>query len=249
MLKEERHHTILREVEGRNRVLLADMAEKLGVSIDTVRRDVKELDAANKLRKVHGGAVSLGFVGSPAISNNVYAAAQKKTIAKKALPLLHEDAAIFIDGGTTCLELARYIPVGLQITCFTISLPVAMVLLSRPATRVILIGGEVNRDSQITMGKATIHELSAVKFDLSFIGTGYIDRSFGLSEMDWDIAQVKKAVVAASKKTILLTISEKLDSTNRFRTCELNAVDTLVTELKPGAKLLKPYKAKGIELI
>ena len=249
MLKEERQHAIIKEVAVRNRVLLADMAEKLDVSIDTVRRDVKELDATGKLRKVHGGAVSLGFVSNPSISTNVYASAQKKEIAQKALSLIREDSVIFIDGGTTCLELARYIPVDLNITCFTISLPVAMVLNSRPGTRVILIGGEVNPDSQITMGKSTIHELSAVNFDTSFIGTGYVDVEFGLSEMDWDIAQVKKAVVRASKKTILLTISEKLNSTNRFRTCDIRAVNTLITELDRGDKELEPYRELGIELI
>ena len=249
MLKEERQHAIIKEVAVRNRVLLADMAEKLDVSIDTVRRDVKELDATGKLRKVHGGAVSLGFVSNPSISTNIYASAQKKEIAQKALSLIREDSVIFIDGGTTCLELARHIPVDLTITCFTISLPVAMVLNSRPGTRVILIGGEVNPDSQITMGKSTIHELSAVNFDTSFIGTGYVDVEFGLSEMDWDIAQVKKAVVRASKKTILLTISEKLNSTNRFRTCDIRAVNTLITELDRGDKELEPYRELGIELI
>lgn len=249
MLKEERQHTILREVAVRNKVLLADMADKLNVSIDTVRRDVKELDASNKLRKVHGGAISLGFTSNPEINANVYASAQKKQIALKAVNLLRDDTVLFIDGGTTCLELARHIPVELQATCFTFSLPVAMVLLSRPGMRVILIGGEVNSDAQIAIGKATIHELSNVKFDYSFIGTGYVDHEFGLSEMDWDIVQVKKAVVQASKKTILLTIAEKLNSKNRFRTCQMDEVHTMITELKPDNNKLNPYRELGIELL
>lgn len=249
MLKAERHQAILKEVAVRNRVLLADMADKLDVSIDTVRRDVKALHADHKLRKVHGGAVSLGFTSSPTRNTNVYALAQKEIIAEKAVNLLREDSVIFLDGGTTCLELARRFPIDLQLTCFTFSLPVAMVLFSRPKTRVIFLGGEVNADAQIAMGKATIQELYNVKFDAGFIGTGYVDANFGLSEMDWDIVQLKKAVVQASKKTILLTISEKINSEHRFKTCEMNAVTTMITELDPQDSLLEPFKEMGISLL
>ena len=101
MLKEERQQTILNEVELHNRILLTDIAETLDVSIDTVRRDVKELDAENKLRKVHGGAVSLGFTNSSTRNQNVYKLEQKTKIAQKALSLLKPGAVIFIDGGTT----------------------------------------------------------------------------------------------------------------------------------------------------
>ena len=72
MLKEERQQTILSEVELHNRILLTDIAETLDVSIDTIRRDVKELDADNKLRKVHGGAISLGFTTNSTRNNNIY---------------------------------------------------------------------------------------------------------------------------------------------------------------------------------
>ena len=84
MLKEERHRTILNEVELHNRVQLTDIAEKLDVSIDTVRRDVKELDADNRLRKVHGGAVSLGFANYSPVRNNVYALEQKNGNSPKS---------------------------------------------------------------------------------------------------------------------------------------------------------------------
>ncbi|MFK7812023.1 MAG: DeoR family transcriptional regulator, partial [Maribacter sp.] len=106
MLKEERQRTILNEVELHNRIQLTDIAEKLDVSIDTVRRDVKELDVEHKLRKVHGGAVSLGFANYSPARNKVYALEEKIKIAEKAVNLLKENSVVLIDGGTTCLELA-----------------------------------------------------------------------------------------------------------------------------------------------
>ncbi|NKI32801.1 DeoR/GlpR family DNA-binding transcription regulator [Croceivirga thetidis] len=249
MLKEERQLSILNEVELHNRVQLADLAEKLDVSIDTVRRDVKELDANNKLRKVHGGAVSLGFTSYSPSRNNVYKLQEKTAIAEKAAKLVKEGSAILIDGGTTCLELARLLPTEINLTCFTLSLPVAQELLHKPNVEVIFIGGRISKDAQITNGANTVHNLSEINVDYGFIGTGYVDSIYGLTEFDWDIVQTKKAVIAASKKTILLCISEKLNSKHRYKTCNLNQVDTMVTELSPEHALLSTFRKQNLQLL
>lgn len=157
MLKEERQQTILNEVAIHNRILLTDIAESLDVSIDTVRRDVKELDAEKKLKKVHGGAIALGFTTNSARNTNIYALKEKTAIAKKAVAMLKDGAVIFIDGGTTCLELARLLPKHLNLTCFTISLPVAMELSDKENITVITIGGKITKESQIAIGANAIH--------------------------------------------------------------------------------------------
>jgi len=249
MLKEERQRTILNEVELHNRVQLTDIAEILDVSIDTVRRDVKELDADNKLRKVHGGAVSLGFIGSSTRSGNVYELERKIKIAEKAVTLLKDGAVIFIDGGTTCMELARLMPPHIPLTCFTLSLPVAMELLTKPNVSVIFVGGEISKDAQISIGASAIHYLSDIRLDYSFIGTGYVDSVYGLTEFDWDIVQVKKAVIKSSKKTVLLSISEKLNSQHRYKTCDINAINTLITELEPDNSLLNLFRNHDLRIL
>lgn len=249
MLKEERQRAILNEVELHNRVQLTDIAEKLNVSIDTARRDVKELDAENRLRKVHGGAVSLGFANYSPARNNVYALAEKTTIAEKAIKLLKDNSVVLIDGGTTCLELARLLPQNIQLTCFTLSLTVASELLNKPNVETIFIGGKLAKDAQIAIGSNTIHNLSAIKVDYSFIGTGYVDADYGLTEFDWDIVQTKKAVISASKKTVLLCISEKLNSQHRYKTCGINTIDTMITELDPNHNQLLAFKNQNIRLL
>ena len=249
MLKEERHRAILNEVELHNRVLLTDIAESLNVSIDTIRRDVKELDASKKLKKVHGGAIALGFVSYNPKNNNIYAIEEKTKIAQKALKLIKEGSVILVDGGTTCLELARLIPHKLRLTCFTMSLPVALELLTKPNMEVIFIGGQLSKDAQISIGANAVNNLSNIKVDYSFIGTGYVDPVYGLTEFDWDIVQLKKAVIDASKKTVLLSISEKLNSQHRYKTCDLNAINTLITELDPNDPLLKSFKNYDIHLL
>ncbi|MFS4415715.1 DeoR/GlpR family DNA-binding transcription regulator [Maribacter sp. 2307ULW6-5] len=249
MLKEERQQAILNEVELHNRILLTDVAESLDVSIDTVRRDVKELDAENKLKKVHGGAISLGFTTNSARNTNIYALEEKSVIAKKAIGMLRDGAVFFLDGGTTCLEMARLLPDHLNLTCFTISLPVAMALSNKPNVMVIVIGGQITKESQIAIGANAIHTLSEIKVDYGFIGTGYVDAVYGLTEFDWDIVQIKKAVIKASKKTVLLSISEKLNSQHRYKTCDINAINTMITELEPRDVLLKTFHNLDINIL
>ncbi len=249
MLKEERQQTILNEVELHNRVLLTDIAEMLDVSVDTIRRDVKELDADNKLRKVHGGAISLGFTLPASQNQNIYALPQKTIIARKAVKLLKNGSVIFIDGGTTCLELARLIPRQLQLTCFTFSLPVALQLLTKPQVDVIFVGGTISREAQISVGANTVHNLSGIKVDYGFIGTGYVDSIHGLTEFDWEIVQVKRAVINASRKAVLLCISEKLNSQHRYKTCDIHAINTMITELKPENNLLNLFRNHEIHLL
>jgi len=249
MLKEERQQTILNEVELHNRILLTDIAETLDVSIDTVRRDVKELDAEKKLRKVHGGAISLGFTTNSARNTNIYALEDKKAIAKKAITMLKDGAVIFIDGGTTCLEMTRLIPDTLHLTCFTISLPVAMELSNKHNVTVIFIGGQIAKEAQISIGANAIQNLSEIRVDYGFIGTGYVDAIYGLTEFDWDIVQIKKAVIKASKKTVLLSISEKLNSQHRYKTCDINTINTMITELAPDDKLLIAFRNNDIRIL
>ena len=179
----------------------------------------------------------------------MYALEQKNLIAHKATRLIYEDSVLLIDGGTTCLELARLLPQHMNLTCFTLSLPVAMELLNKPNVETIFIGGKLSKDSLISIGASTIHQLSQIKVDLSFIGTGYVDAKFGLTEFDWDIVQTKKAVISASKRTVLLSISEKLNSQHRFKTCNLNDVDIMITELDPENNLLDNFRNQDIHLL
>ncbi len=249
MLKEERLQAILSQVELHNRVLLTDIAEKLDVSIDTARRDVKELDKENKLRKVHGGAISLGFTTDSTRNTNIYALSEKMVIAEKAVKLLKNEGVIFIDGGTTCMELARSIPPELKLTCFTMSLPVAMELNTKPNVEVIFIGGKISKEGQVAIGANATNALSQIRVDYAFIGTGYVDAIEGLTDFDWDIVQVKKAIMQASKKTILLCISQKLNSRHRYKTCDMNAISTMITELTPDDDQLKLFRNNNVHLI
>ena len=246
-MQKRRKDVILREVRLHNKVLLPDLAAALDVSVDTIRRDVKKLHQQGQLKKIHGGAVSIRYTEGH--EPQIYARDQKIQIAEKAQKLIPQDSVILISGGTTNIELARILPPKLHATIFTPSLPVAMQLIEHPRVEVILIGGKVSKHSKVVIGGSALEVLSEIKVDLCFMGTGYIDAIKGLTTMDWEVAQMKKAMIKASKKVIALSISEKLNSTQRYKICDIGAFHTLITELDPDDELLTLYANHGIRIM
>lgn len=248
--KEERQQFILHEVRMHSRILLTDIAHMLNVSIDTIRRDIKELDEEGKLKKVHGGAISIGFhYNSSDSTKEIYASADKAVIAQKAIDLIEPKSVVLISGGTTNLELVKHLPPKFNATFFTPSLPVAIELMAHPNIEVIFIGGKLSRDAQITVGGSALNTLSEIKVDLCFMGTGYLDPINGLTEFDWEVVQMKKAMINASKKVVSLTISEKLNSSQRYKICEIQSITTLITELDSDSPILDPYREGNITVL
>lgn len=249
MIKKDRQNIIIREVRLHNRVLINDLAVLLEVSPDTVRRDIIELDKSEKLLRVHGGAQALGYQPYNYNTHEIFFHDEKMKIAAKAAPLVEENSVSLISGGTTNLELATALPEGLKATFFTPSLPIAMKLLTHENIEVIFLGGKLSRSSQIALGGNVLNALADIKFDNCFLGTSYLDPDRGLTEFDWEVVQLKKAMISAASRVISLTISEKLGSSQRYKVCDLDRIDTLVTELSfPDTKLTE-YKNHGIEIL
>ncbi|EIM73805.1 DeoR family transcriptional regulator [Nitritalea halalkaliphila LW7] len=249
MLKEERHAYILQEVRVHHRILLADIADTLQVSVDTIRRDVKELDEAQLVKKVHGGAVSLDYNIYNYVAKDNFLQQKKSDIAKKAVRLLRDDMVILMGGGTTNIEVVKHFPPNIKLTVFTPSLPLATQLIQHPTIKIIFLGGVLSKDAQISVGADTILALQQLRVDLCFLGTGYLSVKEGLTEYDYEVVQVKKAMIERAKKTMVLTVSAKLNSVQRFQTCPIQDIDTLITELDPEDATLTAFREAQIQLL
>jgi DeoR/GlpR family transcriptional regulator of sugar metabolism len=249
MLKQERQSYILHQVNLHNQVLCAGLSQELDVSEDTIRRDLQELADSNKLIKVHGGALSLSFNDHHYPTTPVYAHAQKKLIARKAAALIHNDMIVTTTGGTTLIELARHLPPDLKATFISGSLPVVLEYTHHPTIDIILIGDKVSKNSRITVGGEAISKIRQIKADICFLGINAIDAVNGVTDNDWEIVQIKKAMIESARKVICLTIAEKINSHMPFHVCRVDELDMLITELPPDDPQLAPYRAKGIEVL
>ncbi len=248
MLKKERQAFILHRINLHNKVLSAQLSTEIDVSEDTVRRDLQELSDDGKIYKVHGGALSLSYNQVPNYNTNIYALKEKKLIAQKAVGLIKDGMFVLTGGGTTIVEMAKILPSSLKATFITGSIPVIVAYMQHPNIEIIVIGDKLSKNSKITVGGNAINKINQLKPDLCFLGVNSIDLKNGVTDNDWEIVQLKKEMIETSKELVCLTISEKLNTYQPIQICELNKVNTLITELNPLNELFVPYVNAGIKI-
>lgn len=249
MLKTERQAFIVQQVNLHNKVLLTDLTNQINVSDDTIRRDLQELAESGKIIKVHGGALSPSFHNGNSVSKEVYAYSQKKMIAKKAASLIKDGMFILTGGGTTIIELARALPPSLHATFISGSIPALAEYMLHPNIEVIAIGDKISKDSKISVGIHAIERIKELKVDMCLLGISAINLENGISDNDWEVVQIKKAMIESAKKLVCLTIAEKINSRQPFQICDSRKIDTLITELPPDDPVLLPYVRTGIKVL
>jgi DeoR/GlpR family transcriptional regulator of sugar metabolism len=249
MLKIERQNFILHQVNLHNKVLSNDLSKQIKVSDDTIRRDIQQLAEKGKVIKFHGGALSPSFHNTHVSSKDVYAYQQKKIIAQKAITLIKDGMFVLTSGGTTIIEMAKALPLELRATFISGSIPALSEYILHPNIEVIAIGDKISKDSKITVGSDAISGIKKLKVDLCILGISAINLENGVSDNDWEVVQVKKAMVESANRLVCLTIAEKVNSQQPLQICDYKKIDTLITELSPDDELLRPYVRAGINVI
>jgi len=249
MLKKERQAFILHQVNLHNRVLSTDLSLHMKVSDDTIRRDLQELAEAGKIIKVHGGALSSSFHHNPSTPEDIYSYDKKKIIAQKANKLLRNGMFILSSGGTTIMELARSLSPDLHATFLSCSVPAVLEYSNHPKCEVIMIGDKVSKNSKFSAGPEAISRIRQLNCDLCFMGINALDIRHGITDNDWDVVQVKKAMIESSQKLVCLTIAEKINTRQPIEVCEATKIDLLITERSPDDELLLPYRKAGITVL
>lgn len=242
MLKKERQAYITQQLNIHNKVLSSDLSVQLNVSEDTVRRDLNELSEQGKLLKVHGGALSTGFHFTLQ-NHSIYSLREKQVIARKAVNLIKDGMVVLLSGGTTIRELVNSLPLQLNATFVTVSIPIALELLNHPNSEVIFLGNKLSKSAQIAVGAEVVNKLANIKADICFLGTNSIDVQ-GVSDMEWEVIEVKKAMLESADMKVSLAITEKLNTSQRFKVCRLEDLNYLITELDPGDASLAAYSGK-----
>lgn len=249
MLKKERQAYILHQVNLHNKVLSSSLCIDINVSEDTIRRDLQELAEEGKVIKVHGGALSHSFSQVHFPQNGVYSENHKKTIAQKAISLIENGMFVLTSGGTTILEMARTLPPQLKATFISGSIPAILEYMHHPNIEVILVGDRISKNSKITVGTEAIAKIKQMRADICFLGTNAIDLQHGITDNDWEVVQLKKAMIESSQKIVCLAIAEKVNTFQPIQIAGLNKIDILITELPADDPILKPYVEAGITVL
>ena len=245
--RQERLKELLRE---RRVARLEELCAEMRVSPATMRRDLNELEARGVLRRVHGGAVSTETrLEEPLFDDKTSIAAREKSrIADAALAFIQPGDTVYLDGGSTVLELARRLRDRSDLTVVTNSLRAALEL-SGQGPRLILIGGELRRRSQTVVGSLSRFVLQQLHVDKAFMGTIGLDPDEGLTTTDPDEAYTKSLVAGQAKEVILLMDSSKAGKVSFARAGSLGELDAVITDRKLDAKVTERLKKLGIRVI
>jgi DeoR/GlpR family transcriptional regulator of sugar metabolism len=247
MLTAERRQAILARIERDGRVVASDLVTSLGVSEDTVRRDLRDLADQGLLYRVHGGALaSAPPIGSFAHRLEV-SHEEKAALAEAALPLLAGARVIVLDGGTTTLELARRLPLLYDGIVVTNSPPVASALANHPKAEVMLVGGRLLKDAQVAVGAAAVEALRTVRADVCVLGVCSLHPDIGVTTPSDEEAHVKRAMVASAGEVIALATADKLRTASPWVVAQLADIDHLVTD--GSSELTRPFTTAGIDVV
>ena len=249
MLTTHRKLQLLSRLKQDGKLVAKDLSREMGVSEDTIRRDLRELAQEGLLQRVHGGALPsspavVDFAGREEIRHE-----GKVAIGRAAAAMIQDGQIVILDGGTTSREVARHIPRKLSATVITHSPTIALELLHHPAVEVLLIGGRLFKHSVVAVGSSCLEAIGRVRADTFFMGVTGIHPQTGLTTGDFEEAAIKRALSRAAADTYVLASAEKLNASSPYLVVGLIEVTGIITESSINDDLVTPYEDMGLSVI
>jgi DeoR family fructose operon transcriptional repressor len=251
MYAEERQQEILSRARAVGRVDVVTLGEEFSVTTETIRRDLTVLERAGVLRRVHGGAIPverLGFEPALATRDEVMTA-EKERIAKAAMAELPEDGAIIIDAGSTTGRLVQVLPADRELTVIVNSPPLATVLATRANLSVIMLGGRVRGRTLATVDDWALRPLSRLNVDVAFMATNGCSVAKGLTTPDTAEAAIKRAMIKAANRSVLLADHTKFSDTYLARFASMSEIDVVITDTGIDPATVADVAAAGPEVV
>jgi len=247
----QRHDAIVNLVSEKGRVTVEELAELLGSSRETIRRDLTKLSNQGKLLKFHGGAtLPRPDVEGPFQARMAVNAHLKRQIAIAAAAIFVPGDTLFIDTGTTTLSFAEELAKCNGLTVITNSSAVARTIsLGETENRVFLIGGEYHGDNQETVGTLAIDQIRVFRTRHAVLTIGGLDAKAGAMDFNIEEAQVARAMIEQAELVTVLTDSSKFDCNALFEVCKFDKIDTLVCDRAPSGRLLEVLEQMHVNII
>ncbi|MGL5435695.1 MAG: DeoR/GlpR family DNA-binding transcription regulator [Lachnospiraceae bacterium] len=229
----ERANWIMATLKENKVVMVVELSRELGVTEETVRKDLEKLEAQQKLNRVHGGAyLNEGFgTETPVTVRSKIMQQEKMILAKRCLELIREKEAIYLDCSTTMLYLAKELAViDKKLTVMTNSLPVAGEVAVNPVIRLILFGGEYNRNTESFEGQAVQGGLQTCHIDKAFISSAGVSVEAGITDSTRTEAEIRRQIISQAKTCILAADATKIGKNAVYVVGALQDIDYLVTD-------------------
>jgi DeoR/GlpR family transcriptional regulator of sugar metabolism len=249
MLAAQRREFLVNRLQRDQRLVAKDIAAELGVSEDSVRRDLREMAAAGLCQRVYGGALP----ASPAVADyptrRGVGVDSKRRVAAAAAALIKPGDTAILDGGTTALAVTGALPRDLRATIVTHSPTVAAALAEHEGVEIYLLGGRLFRHSMVACGAAAVEAAQVVHADVFLLGVTGVHPEAGLTTGDADEAAMKRALARRAADTYVLASAEKIGAASRFAVLPLDAVAGVVTDAPADDETVRSLTATGIPIL
>ncbi len=248
MLTTQRKQLLLARLAAEGQLVAKALAQELGTSEDTIRRDLRELAAEGRLQRVHGGALPASpAMGDLALREQV-SVADKAALGRFGASLVRDGQVVILDGGTTAIQVARHLAPGLRATLVTHSPAVAVELARHPGIEILVLGGRLFRHSMVNVGAGVIDAAARLRADLFFLGVTGVHPDAGLSTGDAEEAAVKRALHERAAETVVLASPEKLMAASPFVVAPLSAASLLAVARGTPARVVRALRAGGVKV-
>lgn len=249
VLPEERRHKILNILTREGKLTVPDLSRVLNVSVDTVRRDLKELERAGHLARVHGGALPKSPSTPQYSARKTQNMSAREEVARETAKLIQAGQIVLFDSGTTALEIARCLPPDLTATVITVSPPVAMALSTHINIHIIMLPGTLDTSSMSVTGSSTMQALRRIRADICILGVCSIHPERGVTTTNYEEAEIKRQMMHNSSEVIVAATADKLGTAVSFEVLGIDSINQLVTESTVAVDILIPYQQAGINVI
>jgi len=251
MLKSKRQSLILEALLKEEAISVIDLAELLNVSSVTIRKDLTELEKANKLYRSHGKAIIINpfTINRSVNEKEKLAPEQKDAIGKAAAKLIDRDDSIIIASGTTVHALARNIKPIHRLTAVTASLQVSEILAQNESIDIIQLGGMLRHSSLSVVGQYSKQILENCSFSKLFIGVDGIDFKYGITTTDMREAELNQQMMKAAQKVIVLADVSKFGKRGFAKISNIEDIDMIITDSNVSPNIIKQIKDLGIDIV
>lgn len=252
MFAKERQSEIIKILNRKGNLNTADLVKQFDVSVETIRRDLLELEKSGLLQKVHGGAIAIGKMGSIAelpkrIEQNKE---EKIELCKTAAMLVEEGDIICVDTGSTAIYFAEALKSRLsQLTVVTHSLDVFHILTQKEGFQVILCGGHFLKDEKAFHGNLTLETLKRLHVKKTFLFPSAISLHGGVCDFIDELQQVQQQMMLCSEKTYFLANSEKFERHALLKLCDMRPEHVFVTDKGLNENYRQLYQEAGLQVI
>jgi DeoR family transcriptional regulator of aga operon/DeoR family fructose operon transcriptional repressor len=250
-MQHERRNEILTKIKIQRAVKVCDLMEEYKVSIETIRRDLEYLEKKGLLRRVYGGAVLHGFYGEETDYDRrvVTNYPQKQAIGEKTAELINHGDTLFINRGTTTMEVVKALGLKKNLTVITNSILIAQELIKiNDNCRIILLGGELRRGEQTLYGTITDSNLEEFYATKAILGIGGISPETGITDYYLQETNTVRIMIQRSAEVIGIADSSKFGVVAMNFICPLEKVHTLVTDWTTPAKVIAEYRSRGLKV-